>query len=284
MPVDQQHCRAFFRKLNLQLSRVIEHAGPEAVHKFRTNTRRVETVVQELVQEPDRSERKLLKILRRLRKKAGRVRDLDAQIGLLRNLKIAHQGGQKSQLLRTLTTERVKKEKKLSGALGKDEVRQLRRRLMRVARNLHIPESVEPLTLALHSLSEVTRDHSPLTQATIHQYRIAGKRARYLIEIAGRAPEAEAVIENLKNMQDVVGDWHDWLTLTERAEELFGGVKNSALVAAMRNVTRAKFRESVDAVIRMRSIVSERNVGVRIPNEITRKHPQGPSRMISAAA
>ncbi len=284
MPADQQHCRAVFRKLNLQLSRVTEHSGPEAVHKLRTNTRRVETVVQELIREPDRSARKLLKILRRLRKKAGRVRDLDAQIGLLRNLKIAHQGGQKSQLLRTLAAERIKKEKKLSGVLGKDEVRELRKRLMRVGRNLQIPEGVEPLTLALRSLSEVTQDHSPLTEATIHQYRIAGKRARYLIETSGKAPEAETLIENLRKMQDVVGDWHDWLTLTERAEDLFGGVKNSALVAAMRNVTRAKFRESVDAVIRIRSIVSEKNVGVRAPDEITRKHPPSPSHTTSAAA
>ncbi len=284
MPVDQHHCRAVFRKLNHQLSRVIEHSSPEAVHKFRTNTRRVETVVQELIQEPDRSARKLLKILRRLRKRAGKVRDLDAQVGLLKNLKIAHQSGQKSQLLRTLAAERLKKEKKLADALDRDDVRELRKRLMRVGKNLNFPEGVEPLNLALGFLSEVTRDRSPLTQATIHQYRIAGKRARYLIEIAGKDSEAQAIIENLRKMQDVVGDWHDWLTLTERAEKLFGGVKDSALVAAMRNVTRAKFRESVDAVIQMRSIVSGKKVSLTDASGIPRRQPATASGATSAAA
>ena len=271
MPVDQQHCRAVFQKLSARLSKVSEHSGPDAIHKFRTSTRRVEAAVQELGQDPDRNARKLLKMLRRLRKKAGRVRDLDAQIGLLRNLKIAHQSGQKSQLLRTLSAERLKKEKKFAEALGKDVVRDLRKRLLRAGSDLEIPEGVEPLDLALRTLSEVTRDHSPLTQATIHQYRIAGKRARYLIEIAGKDPEAEAFNQSLKRTQDVVGDWHDWLTLTERAEELFGGVKDSALIAAMRNLTRAKFRESVDAVIRTRSMVSEKRDGLPVGAKFTRK-------------
>ena len=284
MPVDPQHCRSVIRKLNLQLTRATEHSGPEAIHKLRTSTRRVETVVQELMQEPDRNTRKLLKILRRLRKKAGRVRDLDAQIGLLRNLKIAHLGGQKSQLLRTLIAERLKKEKKLAGALDKDVVRELRKRLRRIGNDLEIPEGVEPLSLALGTLSEVTRDQSPLTQATIHRYRIAGKRARYLIEIAGKDPEAEAVSKNLEKMQDVVGDWHDWLTLTERAEEIFGGVKDSALVAAMRNLTRAKFRESVEAVMRVRSMVSEKKVGLRPTGETQRRQPVAASHATSVAA
>jgi hypothetical protein len=68
------------------------------------------------------------------------------------------------------------------------------------------------------------------------------------------------VIGQLEKMQDVVGDWHDWLTLTERAENLFGGVKDSSLVAAMRNLTRAKFREGVDAVMRTRVALSGEKV------------------------
>ncbi|MFI5070909.1 MAG: CHAD domain-containing protein [Terriglobales bacterium] len=283
MSVDQEHCRAVFQKLSTRLSRVNEHSGPDAIHKFRTSTRRVETVIQELRTETDRSARKLLKILRRLRRKAGRVRDLDAQIGLLKNLKIAHQNGQKSQLLRTLVAERVKKEKKFAEALSKDVARELQKRLARAGNNLEIPQGVEPLNLALRTLSEVTRDHSPLTEATIHQYRLAGKRARYLIEIASKDPVAEAFNESLRKMQDVVGDWHDWSTLTERAEELFGGVKDSALVAAMRNLTRAKFRESVDAVVRTRAMVSGKKAGSPVKPEISRRQPSTELQTTSAA-
>lgn len=283
MPVDQEHCRVVFRKLSTRLSRVNEHSGPDAIHKFRTSTRRVEAVIRELGIEPDRSARKLLKMVRRLRKKAGRVRDLDSQIGLLKNLKIAHQNGQKSQLLRSLVAERVKKEKKFAEALSKDVVRELQKRLARAGNNLEIPQGVEPLNLALRTLNEVTRDHSPLTEATIHQYRLAGKRARYLIEIAGKDPVAEAFGQSLREMQDVVGDWHDWSILTERAEELFGGVKDSALVAAMRNLTRAKFRESVDAVVRMRALVSGSKAGSPFKPEIARRQPSTELQTTSAA-
>jgi CHAD domain-containing protein len=233
---------------------------------------------------PDRSTKRLLKVLRRLRKKAGQVRDLDVQIAALRNLKIAREGGQKSQLLRTLTVERIKKEKKFVATLDKDAVRQLRKRLKRAFGKLEIPEGVEPLTLALRALAAVARDHSPLTQNTVHQYRIAGKRARYVLEIAGKDPQAEAVIEKLKKMQDVVGDWHDWLTLTERAEELFGGIKDSALVAAMRNLTRAKFRESLDAIVQMRPALSRESAVLRRSGEVLRKQPENARGITFAAA
>jgi hypothetical protein len=57
-------------------------------------------------------------------------------------------------------------------------------------------------------------------------------------------------------MQDVIGDWHDWLKLTQKAEAIFGGVRDSALVAMLRNVTQAKFRQSVDAVAETRAAFS----------------------------
>jgi CHAD domain-containing protein len=284
MPIDQEHCRTVFRKLGREVAGITRHSSPQTVHKFRTSTRRVEAVVEELSPGPDRSAKRLVKMLRRLRKKAGKVRDLDVQIASLRNLKIARKGGQKSQLLRALAVERVKKEKKLAATLDKDAVRLLLKRMKRVCGKLDIPAGVEPITLAFQALSAVARDHSPLTQNTVHQYRIAGKRARYLLELAGKDPQAQAIIEKLKIMQDVVGDWHDWLILTERAEELFGGIKDSALVAAMRNLTRAKFRESVDAIVQMRPALSRESAGLRRPGEVLRKQPENARGITFAAA
>jgi len=220
-------------------------------------------VLEDLVPQPNHGTKKLLRLLRRLRRKAGRVRDLDVQMASLRGLKIARQGAQKAQLIRALGSDRGKREKKLVGSLDKNAVRELRKRLKNACVGLAIPNGMEPLALALSRFAEVARDHSPLTQKTVHEYRIVGKRARYLIELAEKDPESEAVVKELKRMQDVVGDWHDWLTLTERAEELFGGVKDSALVAALRNLTRAKFRESIDCVVRTRTLISGERMGFR---------------------
>jgi CHAD domain-containing protein len=256
MPVDQRHCRAVFRKLRDELREIARHSNSESVHKLRTSTRRVETVLKVFVPQPDRATRKLVKSLSRLRKKAGKVRDLDVQMDLLRNLKIARGGREKSQLLRALVAERSRREKTFAEALHKDAVHELRKRLMRSCEEMKIPKGLEPLNVARQEFSELGRDHSPITQKLLHQYRITGKRVRYVIEMARKTPETIEVTKQLETMQDVVGDWHDWLTLTERAENLFGGVKDSSLVAALRNLTRAKFREGVDVVMRTRTALS----------------------------
>jgi len=258
MPVDQERRRLPFLKLNRQLTKLATKPAPENVHKFRTYSRRVEALLDELVRERSRNDKKLLKLLGRLRKKAGRVRDLDVQITSLRNLKIPQDPGRKSQLTRTLAEERARREKKLGKTFDGETVRELGRRLKRAASDLEVPDGTEPLTLAMRQLTQVGRDHAPLTEKILHQYRIAGKRARYLAELAGKDPEAERLVEQLKRMQDVIGDWHDWLKLTEKAEEFFGEVHDSALLAALRNVTRAKFRQAADALTETRAALSGR--------------------------
>jgi CHAD domain-containing protein len=252
MPVDQERSRLTFRRLSRELTRLASKPAPEHVHRFRTSGRRLEALLDELVSRPNRNHKKLLKLLARLRKKAGRVRDLDVQISSLRNLKIPQEPGRKTQLLRALTEERSQREKKLVKAFDKETVRELRKRLKRAAGETEIPQGTEPLSLAMRLLAQLGRPHAPLTEDTLHQHRIIGKRARYLAELAGKDPEAELLVEQLKRMQDVIGDWHDWLKLTQKAEELFGGVQESALVAALRNVTRAKFRQAAGAVTETR--------------------------------
>jgi CHAD domain-containing protein len=260
MPVDQECSHLVFEKLNRQLSKLATKPAPKSVHKFRTTGRRAEALLGELVLHPSRNSKKLLKLLARLRKKAGRVRDLDVQIALLRGLKIPEGARHKAQLLQTLAEERAQKEKKVGTAFDKETVRELRKRLKRASREIEVDEG-EPLAQATRLLAKLGRDSGPMTEKVLHQYRIMGKRARYLAELAGEDhSQAAQMVEQLKRMQDVIGDWHDWLKLSERAEALFGGVHGSPLVAALRNVTRAKFRQAVDALTETRAAL-----GVRKP-------------------
>jgi CHAD domain-containing protein len=255
MPVDQELKRLSFQKLMRQLTKLAAKPAPENVHKFRTYSRRVEALLSELVPRLDRNDKKLLKRLGRLRTKAGRVRDLDVQIASLGSLKIPQDPGRKSQLMRSLAEERAQREGKLAKTFDRATVRELRKRLRRAAGH-QIPKSTEPVSLALRQLTQLGRDQAPLTEKILHQYRIAGKRARYLAELAGKDPEAERFVDRLKRMQDVIGEWHDWLKLTEKAEKLFDGTPDSALLAALRNVTRAKFRQAVDALTETRAALA----------------------------
>jgi len=80
MPVDQEHIKSVVEKLNRQLPKLASKPQPKNVHQFRTHTRRLEAVLEEVAPEFGRNEKKLLKQLARLRRKAGRVRDLDVQV------------------------------------------------------------------------------------------------------------------------------------------------------------------------------------------------------------
>jgi hypothetical protein len=46
------------------------------------------------------------------------------------------------------------------------------------------------------------------------------------------------------------------MQLAERAEKMFGGVQDSALVAALRNITRAKFRQAVNTLTETRTALA----------------------------
>lgn len=256
MPIDTKRTRLTFQRLDRELSKLMKTPAPENVHKFRTNSRRIEALLSEVVAERHRNDEKLLKLLTRLRKKAGRVRDLDVQIESLRALKFPQANGHKSQVMDALVDERAKREEKLAKAFDRDTTQEIRKRLKRAASKMDIPRDTDALELTLRKLGELGNHHVPLTEKTLHQYRIIGKRARYIAELADGNSEAQRVVEQLKRMQDVIGDWHDWLKLTEKAEGLLGGVRESALVAMLRNVTQAKFRQGLDAVAEIRSVLA----------------------------
>jgi CHAD domain-containing protein len=213
----------------------------------------VEALLSEVALSHQGNDAKLLKRLARLRKKAGRLRDLDVEIAALRALRFPQANGHKSQVMGALVKERAKREKKLAKASDRAAIDQIRKRLRRSAKSLALPANREPLALTLRKLRELSRNGAPLTEKVLHQYRIIGKRARYIAELASDDPSAKRVVDQLKHMQDVIGDWHDWLKLSQKAEKILGGVRDSPLVAMLRNVTQAKFRQSVEAVREIRA-------------------------------
>jgi len=256
MPLRPENTRITFRKLSRQLSKLAGKLSPENVHKFRTSSRRVEVLVSDLSERRSGNDKKLLKLLARLRKKAGRVRDLDVQSAALRSLKIPEQPVRKARLMRTLAEERSQREKRLTKSLDKKTVAEVRKRLKRTAVSLELPKNADPLALARQKLNALEVDPGAITEKTLHQFRIAGKRARYIAELAGKDAEASRLIGLLNHMQDVIGDWHDWVQLAERAEKLFGSVQESPLVAVLRNVTRAKFRQAVNTLAETRAALA----------------------------
>jgi len=278
---DQDQRRETFRRLGRRLTKLSRKPAVENVHDFRISSRRVETILQELAPHPSRNNKKLVKLLGRLRKKAGRVRDLDAQIAALRSLKIPQDPQRRTQLLRTLVEERAQREEKLAKAFDQETVAEVRKRLKRAAVKLPPNLQENALSLAMRRVEHLVAERGPVTEKTLHRYRIVGKRARYLAELAGKDPAAVQFITLLKRLQDVLGDWHDWLQLTARAQALFPEAAGSAFLAALRNVTRAKFRQGIDVLLETRAALTTQK---SFPLEKRAATPQKPGQPPSAAA
>jgi CHAD domain-containing protein len=281
MVAAQNKIRLLFEKLNRHSTKLGAKPAPTSVHRFRTSGRRLEVLLTELDPNPGRNCKKLLKLLARLRKKAGRVRDLDVQIALLRSLKMPEGARHKSQLVQTLADERNRREKKVAQAFDKQTIRELQERMKRAASELVIRES-QAWELARNMLTKLGRQPDAMTEKVLHQYRIVGKRARYLAELAANEPEAQRLVDELKTMQDALGDWHDWLKLTQRADHLFKGVPGSPLVAALQNLTRAKFRHAAMALAETRSALSGKKPAVA--EDTASRKEATPGSVIRAAA
>ena len=228
--------------------------APENVHRFRTNSRRVEALLGQLAPE-SRNKKKLLKLLSRLRKKAGKLRDLDVQIAFLRDSKVPDRQGHRAQLLEVLQEEHDRRSRKLAKSTEPATLQELRRRLRRAQGELKL-DRIDPLRLAVSSLPQL--GNVPLTEKTLHAFRIAAKHSRYLAELGGETPEAKAFVEELKRAQDAIGEWHDILKLKEKAEKRFGSASESALVSLLQNVSRARFRSAGQVLTTALSTLAER--------------------------
>lgn len=247
MLISPERGQFVFQKLERDLRRLVNERQAESVHSFRTSTRRLQTLLLELLPARDRNQKKLLKQLDEIRKRAGKVRDLDVQLSALRSLKVPLEPRRKTQLMNRLIEMRAKHEKKLRKLLTDDALHEIRRRLKRAGDAVNFKNSRDPLVVARGLLAQAPAANE-LNDDVLHRYRILVKRARYAAEFAPKSAEATRLIAQLKRLQDAIGNWHDWLTLTNTAAGQLGDVHQSPLVAALYSVTGGKFRHAAAAL------------------------------------
>jgi CHAD domain-containing protein len=259
---EQKQGKLVFGRMSRYIGRVAKGAKSQDVYRFRTNSRRIEALATELLPE-NGNKKKLLKLLGKLRKRAGRVRDLDVQIVFLKNLRVPDRQNHRAQLLELLAEEHGRRSKKLVKSFDPETVQELRKRVRRAQSEIKLT-GIDPLKLAISRLPKL--GPGPLTEKTLHACRIAAKHVRYLAELATDAAKAKAFVEQLKHAQDEVGEWHDVLKLQQRATQLFGTVHDSALVAALQNISRARFRRAINAMTTVLASVSAPQLAAASPS------------------
>jgi len=255
MAIPAKYANSIFRKTKRGLVQISgSEPGADALHSFRTTTRRLETLLTQILPGGGRNERKLLKMLDRIRRRVGKIRDLDVQLTSLRTLKISQEPRRKTQLIQRLIELRVQHENKLRKLITKSEIHEIDKRLKKSSKRVDLRGARDPLAVAKQILGSAKLPAASVSEEALHRFRTAVKRARYAAEFAPKSAESAAFIEQLKQMQDALGNWHDWLMVTQAAEENLGEVTHSSLVAALRNLTRGKYREALVAVSNQRAV------------------------------
>jgi CHAD domain-containing protein len=256
MSIAPESSKAVFEKTERALRKLCDEQPAETVHNFRTTSLRLQTLLEQLVPQRDRNQKKLLKMLKRIRRRAGRVRDLDVQLAALRSLKVPQEPRRKTQLMHALIELRAKHEKKLRKSLDKKTISEIRMRLKRGSKEVKPESCLDPLTIGRAMLGKVKRPVGPVTEEVLHQYRGVVKRARYAAEFAPKSATSAQFITGIKRLQDAVGNWHDWLILTQTAAERLREVDESSLLAALHHLTGSKFRQAIAAFSISPQIVS----------------------------
>jgi CHAD domain-containing protein len=260
MALDRRRIQKPARKLRKLLKTMPSLPTPEDVHSFRTNARRLETILNTL---PVKVGRKLSKKVATMRRRAGKVRDLDVLTDYVSATRPDRSERECSvRLLEYLGGQRAKQISRFHN-LRRHHSADLRRRLKRTSKTIKNyfpskgqgnldgkPISAAVSGMALTLLSELTKP-SQLRRSNLHEYRLKIKELRSLLQLAEHS-DGKQFVARLGKVKDAIGEWHDWDVLAAIADEALDHGKNCRLVATLRKTATSKFGIALHLAERMR--------------------------------
>ena len=268
-------------KQNLELC--AKDAAIDAVHDIRTGTRRIEAMLDTILRErsqpvhreglpleqglqPDdlsKAAQRWLRILKRIRRTAAPVRDLDVHRKLLEKFKrrkkavVAGESAVESEDVPAILPSPVEQQADDLDAWLKQTRHGHAEPLMNAAPKwasgidaqlASVGEAMRKgprrrnasrsaAATALEAFARLATQMQQLDAGNLHDFRKGAKKARYMAESGGADEHAGAVGKALKRLQDEIGDWHDWLVLAEEAREALGsnGAELTGLIEAQRD-------------------------------------------------
>jgi CHAD domain-containing protein len=295
---DLENVRLLAARLRENLAKCAADPGIDPVHDTRTGTRRLQATLEDLVRaipagdagEPVRAAAAAtMKTLKKIRRAAAPVRDLDVHRKLLEKLvrraiaplvtdraKIAapdlietpeaglrvmglhvtgleQQAGDLDAWLKHRRSEQAAELK----SHADDLVSKLDKRLQELEAALQAKRgrrarSKPPAVLALDAFARLASEMQMLDASNLHDFRKGAKKARYVAELAAQGDaQARQVGETLKKLQDEIGDWHDWLVLAEEAHTALG-VQAAELTALVEGQCERHFVGAMKTAAKLR--------------------------------
>jgi CHAD domain-containing protein len=245
MALDPREVQKPLSKLRKLLKKMPKQPTPDQVHDLRTNSRRIEATVKALQLDRKRKGKRVLKTLTPLRKRAGRVRDMDVLTGFAAGL--SANGNQEAvvQLLDRLGETRFQAARKLHKSVVKRRrtaKMRLKRCLLLVDRDLgsgkrRFGEWQANATADALKLSAEIAGWPRFTTQTLHPFRLKVKELRNVLRMTGKDDE---LVDRLGGVKDAIGEWHDWTVLLDIARDVLGTSESQSLTCHINEITNQK--------------------------------------------
>jgi CHAD domain-containing protein len=257
MALDPREVQKPLSKLRKLLKKMPKQPTPDQVHDLRTNSRRIEATVKALQLDRKRKGKRVLKTLTPLRKRAGRVRDMDVLTGFAAGL--SANGNQEAvvQLLDRLGETRFQAARKLHKSVVKRRrtaKMRLKRCLLLVDRDLgsgkhRFGEWQANATADALKLSAEIAGWPRFTTQTLHPFRLKVKELRNVLRMTGKDDE---LVDRLGEVKDAIGEWHDWTVLLDIARDVLGTSESRSLTGHINEITNQKERAALEVANRLR--------------------------------
>lgn len=270
MALDATRIETNIRKLRKILKKSSKLLKPQDVHRLRTRTRRMEAILTAVGLSSGRSERQLLRRLGRIRKKAGKVRDMDVLTSHACAIKMDAGCDCLLQLIESLGARRYRFARKLRRSIQRHGAK-TRRRLKRTSARLeriidHDQENpsdmqTDPQAQAAGLARKLSMDLAApaiLNRSNLHSYRIKIKELRYVLQTA-KGDRDRQFMDALGESKDAIGEWHDWEQLIAIAAELLDHEPECTVLTTLRTISREKHELALSVTNRMREQYVKRN-------------------------
>ncbi|HEY6182647.1 MAG TPA: CHAD domain-containing protein [Terriglobales bacterium] len=254
MAVDSHKVQRPLKKMGKLIKKISGSPSIEEVHSLRTHTRQIEAAFAALEVDSMPKYRKLLRGTSKIRRRAGKVRDMDVLIEYGASTRIADNEGQcLVQLLEELGARRGRQAKRLSN-LVRNNRRKFLRQLRRVSKRVHklLPESdsqrmqkISPIVAgSAMSVAAKLAEPRQLNRGNLHPYRLKVKELRNVLKLASEDTEPK-LLEQLGDVKDAIGTWHDWEVLVSIASETLDHTPSCQLLKKLKETAQQKFREAL---------------------------------------
>jgi CHAD domain-containing protein len=263
MALDAERAAKPIRKLRKLLKKMPAEPSADDVHDFRTSSRRIEATIHSLSLDSGRNGKRVGKQISKLRKCAGKVRDMDVLTDYLSSVS-RHREETRChvRLLEHLGAQRLKYARKLARAI-RQCAPELNKRLKRTARQMDklLPSngkknpaqngvSAEVTASALNLLTTLARP-ARLGKKNLHPYRLQLKELRNVLQMAEKSDRKEFV-RQLGEAKDAIGEWHDWEELVAIAKTVLDHGANCTLQHGLRNIANTKYQNAITVTENMR--------------------------------